>query len=80
MESRTVGQKHLKIKVKQGKTVQEAIGFGFSDKRPGKGETVDMVFTPEINTWQGYERIQLVIKDLEAAGNHGNISRVSGSP
>jgi hypothetical protein len=26
---------------------------------------VDMVFTPEINEWQGYERVQLKVVDLE---------------
>jgi single-stranded-DNA-specific exonuclease len=67
MESRIVGDKHLKIKVKQGKVIQEAIGFGLSDRHPLKGEIVDMVFTPEINYWQGYERIQLRINDLKAA-------------
>jgi single-stranded-DNA-specific exonuclease len=50
--------------VKAGEKAFEAIGFGLSDRHPVKGQTVDMVFTPELNRWQGYERIQLRIADL----------------
>ncbi|MCD4718031.1 MAG: single-stranded-DNA-specific exonuclease RecJ [Desulfobacterales bacterium] len=63
-ESRVVGERHLKLRVSQGGTTHEAIGFGLSDKHPLKGKTVSMVFTPELNRWKGYERIQLRIIDL----------------
>jgi single-stranded-DNA-specific exonuclease len=67
LDSRVVGERHLKLKVKQERDVLEAIGFGLSDRHPLQGETIDMAFTPEINQWQGYERIQLKIVDLEVA-------------
>ncbi len=67
LDSRVVGERHLKLKVKQEGSVLEAIGFGFSDRHPLQGETINMAFTPEINEWQGYERIQLRIVDLELA-------------
>ena len=67
IDSRVVGERHLKLRVKQGGNVIEAIGFGLSDKHPLQGETIDMAFTPEINAWQGYERIQLKIVDLKIA-------------
>ncbi|MBW2609703.1 MAG: single-stranded-DNA-specific exonuclease RecJ [Deltaproteobacteria bacterium] len=60
-----VGESHLKLRVKQGETVMEAIGFGLSDRHPLEGKSVNMVFVPEINRWQGYEKPQLRIIDLE---------------
>jgi hypothetical protein len=60
-----VGERHLKLKVKQGETVMEAIGFGLSDWHPLKGRSINMVFVPEINRWQGHEKPQLRIIDLE---------------
>ncbi len=63
-ESRIVGERHLKLRVGQGKTILEAIGFGLADKHPLAGKTIRMAFTPELNRWQGYERIQLRIVDL----------------
>lgn len=62
--SRVVGERHLKLRVKQGTGVVEAIGFGLSDKHPLQGETIDMAFVPEINPWQGFERLQLRVVDL----------------
>jgi single-stranded-DNA-specific exonuclease len=62
--SRVVGERHLKLRVSQGETTLEAIGFGLSDKHPLEGKTVSMAFTPELQRWQGYERIQLRIIDL----------------
>ena len=43
------------------------IGFGLADEHPLEGKTVDMVFTPELNRWQGHERIQLRVVDLRDA-------------
>ncbi|MBW1851521.1 MAG: single-stranded-DNA-specific exonuclease RecJ [Deltaproteobacteria bacterium] len=66
LESRVIGERHLKLRVRQkgeGR-VFGAIGFGLSDEHPLEGKTVDMVFTPEINRWKGYESIQLRVVDL----------------
>ncbi len=68
LDCRVVGERHLKLKVRQEGRVLEAIGFGFSDRHSLQGQTINMAFTPEINEWQGYERIQLRIVDLELAG------------
>ncbi len=67
IDSRVVGERHLKLRVRQERSVLEAIGFGLSDAHSLQGETINMVFTPEINAWNGYERIQLRIVDLELA-------------
>jgi len=71
IESRVVGERHLKLKVKQGRNVVEAIGFGLSKKHPLE-DNINMVFSPEINRWQGYEKIQLRIVDLEVMRAHGS--------
>ena len=64
VHARIVGENHLKMKVKQGHHVTEAIGFNLAGKSPRAGETMDLVFTPEINAWQGCERVQLKVVDL----------------
>jgi single-stranded-DNA-specific exonuclease len=59
--------KHLRVRVRQGQTVLDAIGFGFGDlaetlNRPHVA--FDLAFVPEYNFWQGQRRIQLRIRDL----------------
>ena len=65
MGSKVVGGKHLKFKVRQGKTTAAAIGFGLGEHHPVEGKRINFLFTPEIDTWQGYERLQLRVADLE---------------
>ena len=63
-DSQIVGDRHLKLRVrKEGKSF-EAIGFGLAGKYPLNGKIINMVFSPELNRWKGYERIQLRIIDL----------------
>ena len=59
-----VGNTHLKLKVKQGKAIFDAIGFGLAEFHPLKGKMLDIVFTPTLNQWQGQEKIQLRVVDL----------------
>jgi len=65
--SRVVGERHLKLRLRQGETVHEAIGFGLGRWHPLVGERVDILFTPELNRWQGTETIQLKMVDLRRA-------------
>jgi single-stranded-DNA-specific exonuclease len=60
-----VGERHLKIRVRQKGKSFEAIGFGLAGKHAVEGKTINMVFSPEFNHWEGYDRIQLRIIDLE---------------
>jgi single-stranded-DNA-specific exonuclease len=62
--SRVVGERHLKLRVRQGETTLEAIGFGFGHHHPLNGKRIDIIFTPGLNRWQGSEKIQLKIVDL----------------
>jgi single-stranded-DNA-specific exonuclease len=68
MDSRTVGQKHLKMTVRQGRSLPfDSIGFGMkslSERGIPLREPVDLAFTPEINQWNGFDRIQLRIRDV----------------
>ena len=74
--SRVVAEKHLKLRVRQGAMTREAIGFNLGNKHPLKGKIVDMMFTPEINHWQGHERIQLKIEDIEETEKNKDVRRV----
>ena len=68
MDSRTVGEKHLKMTVRQGRSLPfDSIGFGMrslSDRGIPFRTPVDLAFIPELNRWNGYERIQLRIRDV----------------
>ncbi len=76
LDSRVVGEKHLKLRVRQGKSLVEAIGFGLSDIHPLEGKMVNMVFTPEIDDWNGYKKIQLRINELELSGEATRLVRM----
>ncbi len=65
LESRVVGDHHLKAKVKQDGAVVETIGFRLWESHPLHGKTINMAFTPEIDRWQGRETVQLRMIDLE---------------
>ncbi|HQL00080.1 MAG TPA: single-stranded-DNA-specific exonuclease RecJ [Smithellaceae bacterium] len=60
-----VGNNHLKLRLNENGASFSAIWFGMG-KLAGKlaGATVDAVFTPQINYWNGASDIQLKIKDV----------------
>ena len=68
MDSRTVGEKHLKMTVRQGASLPfESIGFGMKsllERGIPSCAPVDLAFTPELNHWNGRDRIQLRIRDV----------------
>jgi single-stranded-DNA-specific exonuclease len=68
MDSRTVGEKHLKMTVRQGASLPfDSIGFGMKSllERGIPSRTpVDLAFTPELNHWNGRDQIQLRIRDV----------------
>jgi single-stranded-DNA-specific exonuclease len=68
MDARTVGEKHLRMTVRQGRSIPfEGIGFGMKSllERGIPARTpVDLAFLPELNRWNGYDRIQLRIRDM----------------
>ena len=68
VDSRTVGEKHLKMTVRQGRSMPfDSIGFGMKslvDRGIPARVPVDLAFFPEFNHWNGYDRIQLRIRDV----------------
>ncbi|GAB4171770.1 MAG: single-stranded-DNA-specific exonuclease RecJ [Calditrichia bacterium] len=63
-----IGKNHLKMKVTQGQTVFEAIGFNLGDKmemiksNPGR---IDLVYTVQENYWNGKTTMQLRLRDIK---------------
>jgi single-stranded-DNA-specific exonuclease len=68
MDARTVGEKHLKMTVRQGTSLPfDSIGFGMKsllERGIPSCAPVDLAFTPELNHWNGRDRIQLRIRDV----------------
>jgi single-stranded-DNA-specific exonuclease len=66
---KSVGEngKHLKVRVKRENTVREGIGFnlGFLFEELASSHEVDLAFSLEENTWNGYNTVQLNLKDLK---------------
>ncbi len=65
-----VGNNHLRLKVKKGDSIFDAIGFGLGDwVKPlsMKRIKIDLVYMIEKNEWNGNTRFQLKIKDLKIA-------------
>lgn len=65
-----VGNNHLRLKVKKGDSIFDAIGFGLGDwVKPlsMKRIKIDLVYMIEKNEWNGNTRFQLRIKDLKIA-------------
>jgi single-stranded-DNA-specific exonuclease RecJ len=69
LEAKTVGnnQEHVKIVFDTGDYLLDGIGFGLSHQFSWLREAgrVDAAVTLEKNCWNGCERVQLVIKDIQ---------------
>ena len=70
--ARVVGEKHLKLRVRQGQSLTfDSIGFrmgSFEDLGLTPHRPVDLAFSPERNHWNGYDRVQLRIRALRMSG------------
>lgn len=75
VDSKVVGERHLKMTVRQDGAVMETIGFGLAASHSTVQGPINLVFTPEINRWQGREKPQLRIIDLEPAGGPSKLVR-----
>ncbi|MGI6554175.1 MAG: single-stranded-DNA-specific exonuclease RecJ [Bacillota bacterium] len=66
--ARLVGKKneHLKITVSAGESEVECIGFKMGEKASflKKGDYVDIVFSPQMNTWNGTTKLQYLLSDI----------------
>lgn len=69
LDVRVVGEGHLKLVVRQpGSMPVESIGFRLGELLAQRGlsskASIDLACIPELNRWNGFDRIQLRIKDL----------------
>ncbi|MCR4402217.1 MAG: single-stranded-DNA-specific exonuclease RecJ [Firmicutes bacterium] len=73
VEYRGVGAeaRHLKMKLAQDGVVLDAIGFGLGSKAPvlfARGaRELDVLYTIEVNQWNGAKQVQLNVKELREA-------------
>lgn len=71
LASRVVGEGHLKLTVRHGNSIPfDSIGFrmgSLADRGLSPRQPVDLAFIPELNRWNGLERIQLRVRDVRAS-------------
>ncbi len=63
---KTVGQKHLKMSLTDGKAVMDAIAFGMGERLPevSAAKTLDVAFGLEDNEWNGKVSLQMNVKGI----------------
>jgi single-stranded-DNA-specific exonuclease len=79
VESKVVGERHLKMKVRQNGTVLETIGFGLAEGLPAPRGSINLIFTPDIDRWQGRDKVKLRVIDLEPSGQSSKLQRLPAS-
>lgn len=73
VEGRAIGREgqHLKLFLQPGDgglpAPVEAVGWNMAPVMPEPGQPIAVAYQPEINTYMGRSRIQLVLKDMKAA-------------
>jgi len=65
VESKPVGKSHLRLRVQEGQTIREAIGFRMASLHPLNRQRVKMAFCPQVNFYQGRRSLQLKVLDLQ---------------
>jgi single-stranded-DNA-specific exonuclease len=63
---RTMGvdQQHLRLKLKQKDSLWDSVAFKFGESRTEIAESVDIVFSLELDRWSGAENLRLNIQSL----------------
>ncbi len=67
-DSRIVGEKHLRLWLSDGWATWDAIAFKQAHHASGLPHRVDVVFSLEVNNWNGQPRLQLHVRDIRPAG------------
>jgi single-stranded-DNA-specific exonuclease len=62
------GERHLSFVIRQHRTSARAVAFGMADRAEElvPGTRYDVAFSPQLNTYQGFTRVDLHIKDFRA--------------
>jgi single-stranded-DNA-specific exonuclease len=63
--SKLVGKGHLRLRIKEGRFIREAIGFGMASWHPLSRGQMKMALSPQVGTFQGRRILQLKIVDLQ---------------
>ncbi|MBP1741277.1 MAG: Single-stranded-DNA-specific exonuclease RecJ [Deltaproteobacteria bacterium] len=79
VESKVVGERHLKMKVRQNGAAFETIGFGLAEDCSTPRGQINFIFTPEIDRWQGQEKARLRMIDLEPSDQPSKLQRPAAS-
>jgi len=66
-KSRTVGrdQSHLKLTLADGEATLDAIAFRLGHLKPDLPAKIDLLYTFEVNEWNGRKSLQLNVKDIK---------------
>lgn len=65
--------KHLKFLLEDNGAFIEAIAFGFGANFEGNvGDTIDILYTVSLDTWNGRSKLVLRVKDIHTAAIHQN--------
>lgn len=66
---RTVGNGHLRTAFNVGGASVTGIGFHMADRARGlsQGQSLDVVYSLQENTWSGFSRLEFVLQDLQLA-------------
>lgn len=64
---RVVGERHLKLFLRQPRGALAAMAFGLADSGIEQGAEIDILVTPERNAWQGRNSIELRVHDWRPA-------------
>ncbi|MDH3400772.1 MAG: DHHA1 domain-containing protein, partial [Chromatiales bacterium] len=67
LESRIVGEKHLKLRVRDaaGGAVLDAIAFGQGELQDQLAQNMSLVYRLDVNEWQGRRRLQLMVEHIQ---------------
>ncbi len=66
---RIVGENHLKLFLRQGNRALSAIGFRMGEQEVAEGAVLDVLFSPELNEWNGTTSLQLRLRDFRRISN-----------
>lgn len=71
---KTVGNGHLRTTLDVGGASVTGIGFHMADRARGLslGQTLDVVYSLQENTWGGFSRLEFVLQDLQLANPDRN--------
>ncbi|MYD52545.1 MAG: single-stranded-DNA-specific exonuclease RecJ [Dehalococcoidia bacterium] len=64
------GREHLKLQLGHGGKVWDAIAFKQAEKQVRHGDTLDVVYTFGLNSWNGQTTFQLTVLDFRPSAGH----------